>query len=165
MSKISVKVNQPSLKSIVKNVNAPKYTQEIGKVIVREMLNSIARGISPVRNERRFVKYSDGYSRAIRKQYKSITDYSSSKKVRPVNLNLSGQMLRALTYKSRRGALQIGIFTSDMAKRAKKHQLGLDGVPRRRFIPAQNGEELTVSIMRQLKNEYVKIIDSIIKSS
>jgi hypothetical protein len=82
--------------------------------------------------------------------------------VRPVNLILSGQMLRSIEYKASRGSLEVGIWDSDMVELASYHQDGTDKMPARRFIPTDNGEYLTVTIDRALLNKLKQIIkDSI----
>jgi hypothetical protein len=81
------------------------------------------------------------------------------KKVRPVNLELSGEMLDALTFRvlPSKNAIEVGIIggSADVKERAKAHHDGTKDMARRRFIPGE-GEEFAVSIMRAIRELYGK---------
>jgi hypothetical protein len=154
---MAVTVKHGSLTKLIEAVKSVRNLEELGRVAVKEMRKSLERGISPVRGERRMAAYSESYSEAIKKGW-----LEHDKKVRPVNLILSGQMLRSIEYKASRGSLEVGIWDSDMVELASYHQDGTDKMPARRFIPTDNGEYLTVTIDRALLNKLKQIIkDSI----
>lgn len=70
-----------------------KGWKKSSKLLEEDIVSSIERGASPVEKEKRFVKYSDSYTEAIKKgRY-------GNKKVRPVNLKLSGDMLKSIKSK------------------------------------------------------------------
>lgn len=163
---VKVNVNHSTLKRIVKDLDNRENKTRIANLAIEQMVYWTKKGKSPIKGRTRFAKYSDLYKNRIKRgDYKKY-----SKRARPVNLHLTGEMLSSLKSKFRRGTIEIGIFNAAMAKRAILHQRGgknEDGnyVPQRRFIPSKNGEEFITSIQRLLKNEYVKIIDSIIRNS
>jgi len=155
---MSVTVKHGSLEKLIESVKSVKNLQELGTVAVKEMRLSLERGISPVRGVRRFENYSKSYSEAIRKGYLELT-----KKVRPVNLYLSGRMLKALEFRANYAKLEVGIWDSEMSELAGYHQDGTDKMPARRFVPTEDSEELTVTIDRALKNKLIDIINRSIK--
>lgn len=62
--------------------------------IIRNIKNTISIGNSPVEGNGRFVKYSEGYKKAIKDgRYRRI---SPGKTITPVNLYLSGKMIKSL---------------------------------------------------------------------
>lgn len=90
------------------------------------------------------------------------------KKASPVNLNLSGNMLKALVFKISGNVLSVGVFDSKEKQKASDHQSGdsKKKLPKRRFIPIPSeGDEFVVSISRGLKDLFVDIIDSILRKS
>lgn len=155
---MTVKIKHESLEKIIESVKSVRNLEELGRVAVREMRLSLERGISPIRGERRLANYSASYSKAIKMGW-----LEHAKKVRPVNLILSGQMLRALEYKAQYGLLEVGIWDSEMAELAGYHQDGTDNMPARRFIPTQKSEQLAVTIDRALINKLKDIINRSIR--
>lgn len=109
-------------------------------------------GTSPVLGARRFDAYKDK------------TKYPGDKKMaKPVNLELSGDMLNAITHKVIRGGVRIGIFDKKQADKATTHIRGLNGVPQRKFMPVDDGDQFVISIQRAIRSLYVKIISDILK--
>jgi hypothetical protein len=165
--KVKTKISLPVLQDI-KELNSSRNLDKVGNLVVNEMKDSISRGLSPVRGEGRFEAYSGqkierggrskGYPFNVQKKF-------PNKKVRPVNLFLSGDMLEALTHKKKSDSILVGIFKPSEAEKAQGHQLGdpKKGLPRRRFIPAANGEEFTVSITRSIRQLYSELLDGILK--
>lgn len=151
---MSVVIKHGSLKKIIEGTKSARNLEELGDVAVKEMRLSLERGISPVRGERRFESYSAAYTKAIKKGWLE----EKGKKVRPVNLILSGRMYRAIERKARYDKLEVGIWDSEMAKLAGYHQNGTDKMPARRFIPTDKDEALTVTIYRALLNKLRDII-------
>jgi len=155
---MSVTVQHGSLTRLIESVKNVRNLEKLGRVAVKEMRLSLERGISPVRGERRFQKYSASYTKAIQKGW-----LEHEKNVRPVNLYLSGRMLGAIEFKAQRGLLEVGIWDSEMVQLASYHQEGTPNMPARRFIPDTSGEYLTVTIDRALINKLKDIITRSIK--
>ena len=149
---MTVKVNINIDKKIRGALEQKRTKERVGNQVINDMKASLAKGISPVRGERRFPAYKDPkrYPRDLKPR-------------RPVNLYLSGDMLAALKFKPLSGTgVSIGITDREQARKAKAHQTG-DGVPKRRFVPTEKGEEFTVTITRRLRDLYASIIYDIIK--
>lgn len=155
---MSVTVKHGSFERLIEAVNSVRNLQELGAVAVKEMRLSLERGISPVRGERRFAAYSASYTEAIKKGW-----LEHEKKVRPVNLILSGRMLRSIEYKAQKGLLEVGIWDAEMVELAGYHQEGTPNMPQRKFIPDTQGEYLTVTIDRALINKLKEIINRSIR--
>lgn len=155
---MTVKIKHESLEKLIESVKSVRNLEELGRVAVKEMRLSLERGISPIRGERRLERYSASYTKAIQQGW-----LEHAKKVRPVNLILSGQMLRALEYKAQYGLLEVGIWDAEMAELASYHQDGTANMPARRFIPTQKSEHLTVTIDRALINKLKDIINRSIR--
>lgn len=156
MAKVKVKTKFEILSLIDKFVdNATANT--LGETIVEEAKDNIASGLSPVRGYGRFERYKN------RKKYPG-----DLKSARPVNLNLTGAMLRAFGYRIGRekDTIEVGMIrgsASDLAK-AKAHQEGTEHMAQRRMVPGE-GEEWTVSIMRKIRNVYSKRLANLIRQS
>ena len=155
---MSVTVKHGTLERIMETLKSARSLEEIGKVAVKEMRISLERGISPVRGERRFQKYSESYTKAIKAGW-----LEHSKNVRPVNLILSGRMVNAITYKAQKGKLEVGIWDPEMVELASYHQEGTEKMPQRKFIPDTSGEYLTVTIDRALINKLKDLIKESIR--
>lgn len=171
--KLKVKHSLGILENL-KQLNAPANNKKIGDLTVRLMKDAIARGLSPVRQFGRFEEYSAAKrnraskkSRSSAKQgypFNVLTEYPN-KKVRPVNLELSGKMLNALTSKSKSDSVVVGIFNKTQEEKARGHQLGdaKKNLPKRRFVPTASGEQFIVSIQREIRQLYSELLDAIIK--
>lgn len=144
MTRVTVKLSL--LDDIRKVVSDRRVKEDAGALLIKEMKDHIASGISPVRGERRFVGYKDP------KKYPG-----DQKSKRPVNLYLSGDMLAALKfYPLANTSFQIAI-KGEQGVKARAHNDG-KGVPRRHFMPTEQGEQFTVSIVRKLKDYYARLI-------
>ena len=99
----------------------------------------------------------------------SVQSRFPEKRIRPVNLRLTGTMLDGLSYtfNAAKQMVTIGIFSGKAKLEAETHNLGTQepDVPTRQFIPTGSGQEFTVSIMRLIKEVYTKRINSIIEES
>ena len=129
---------------------------DIGRTVVTEAKRMIAEGQSPVRGYGRFERYKDR------------TKYPGKlKDARPVNLYLSGDMLKAFGHRiSGKDAIEVGMVKGSELQndKATGHHTG-DGYPvQRRFIPGE-GEEFAVSIMRAIRDIYGKRLASLIRKS
>lgn len=166
MAGIKVKVNLSIIKDIRK-LTSSKYTDPIAESILDQMKDVISTGLSPIRGFGRFEAYkAQSRNRGGKKTgypYNVQTKFPG-KKVRPVNLELSGDMLDALDYKNVRDGIELSIYKKAEAEKAKTHQQGTDLVPQRRFIPSTKGEQFITSITVSIKKMFVEALDKIIRS-
>ena len=106
-------------KKVIKDVILSKnnWQKDAPPIIIKNIKDTIGRGNSPVKGNGRFVKYSDSYTEAIKKgRY-------GSKKLRPVNLNLTGKMMKTLISRNTQGGFVV-FFTSKLAKIHSKDGAG-----------------------------------------
>ncbi len=109
----------------------------------RAIVNEINQGRTPVSgSKRRFERYSASYRRAISKGRFS----DQSKKRSPVNLRLSGKLLRSLVSNVSNGILKIS-FTD---KKAEFHQEGQGNLPVRKLLPGP-GEKFSKTIQLMIR--------------
>lgn len=88
-----------------------QWQQEAPQKIIRNIKDTIQRGNSPVTGFGRYVAYSPTYKSAI-----LAGRYSQySKKLRPVNLTLTGKMMRSLIHRRTQKGFTI-YFTSKLAR-------------------------------------------------
>lgn len=200
MADITVTVKLGAL-SAIKKLRLPKYSKQVGELAVELSKELIASGTSPVRKFGRFVEYSGqrnrraaGKSRSTSKEHGypfSVQSKYPDKKVRPVNLKLSGDMLEAFTFKTTATGALIGVFDQEQKKKAVLHNnggrvelkikrkistkvrnfihrkkaqktIGFD-IPQRKFVPSKAGDDFVISISRAIKNLYSTILEVILK--
>lgn len=150
---MSVKVNLKIAEDIRRAVSNKINQKKVGELIIEEMKDSISKGISPVRGERRFIAYKDP------KKYPA-----DLKSKRPVNLFLSGDMLASLKFYPLKGESFSIAIKGEQGAKASAHNNG-DGVPRRHFMPTERGEEFTVTITRKIRDLYAQILSDILRRS
>lgn len=149
---VKVTTNITIGKAIKSELESRRIKQVVANQVIEDIKDSVSKGISPVRGNRRFPRYKDPskYPRDLKPQ-------------RPVNLELSGDMLNTLKFKALSGtSLSVGIMDREQAKKANAHQKG-DGVPQRKFLPTESGDQFTVTITRKLRDLYARILSDIIK--
>lgn len=118
-------------------------SRALERPLKREIVQSINKGISPVKGGGRFSRYSDSYR-------ESITDgrFSRFSKTRsPVNLRLSGRLLNSIFSSSGRGTITIG-FDNELADIHTNKGAGKSRTIRK-MLP-QNNESFTRSITLRL---------------
>ena len=152
MAKVTVKVTAPQLKKIGDAVTSPGFASGFALSVIDEMKRFIRIGTSPVLGVRRFDAYKDP------KKYPG-----NQKNQRPVNLELSGDMLNAITYKVLKDGIRIGIWDTEQRQKAETHMRGLNGVPQRKFMPIDSGDEFIISIQRIIKGLYAQKLSAILK--
>lgn len=173
--------------------NADK--QFIGDTAVYEMKGLISKGISPIADAGRFpgykwvgranqaLKIARGLTKSRRKsardKAKSISKnkypYSAQKdfpgkKVRPVNLLLSGKFLANLLVRARPRGISIGFFSQPYIDIEGGHRTGgakgVNDQPQRPIIP-QGSEQLSRSIYQKLvtalRDRIIKRLESLSK--
>lgn len=145
-------------------------SRDVGRSVVKEMNRMIANGLSPVRGEGRFVRYSDqrggNYPSSVRGRF-------PNKKTRPVNLWLNGWYLSFLTYwfNVRKKYVAIGFSSKEGTKQPvpgkvrdyfEAHNEGMNrNVPKRKHLPNDEGDKFAVSVERV----YRKFFEQAVKSA
>lgn len=153
---------------ITKRLKALKLTElakkpffkEVEREIPELIKETIQKGSSPVAKggkdgtsgRIRFEGYSDSYKKQISKGYHS----DKGKKLRPVNLTLTGDMLRSLVAKA--GMKSVRIFFRD--SKAVYHNEKGAGKSKviRRLLPRDGQDSFNPSITRKLREILVKQI-------
>lgn len=195
---IKVKIKTPGLDSLnKKKIANKKFQKKLGARVLKDIMALISVGKSPVRGQGRYKGYkvdritaedrkvARGFTKAGRKaarariKAKSLSSrfYPNSvqkefpgKQKRPVNLKLSGDMLKAMKFKGITGGVKIGLIG---AKRKLKdifeaHNEGTNTkkkVPRRAILPTGASEKFTASIQRRIKNLYLARIRQLISKA
>lgn len=108
-----------------------------------EIIREISEGRSPVKKAGgRFKKYSVSYSKAIDKgRYSQF-----NKRKRPVNLRLSGKLLRSIFSRKKNGSTLIIGFNNFLADIHNRQGAGKSRAVRR-MLPTERGETFTDSII------------------
>lgn len=91
------------------NVAVRQWQQAAPPIIKRNIKALIAKGISPVKGQGSFVPYSESYKKQIK------SGRYPGKKIRPINLKLSGKMLRSLISRTTQTGFSI-YFTNKLAR-------------------------------------------------
>lgn len=141
---------------ILKDLQAfnSKITKEVVATEIIDLIKDFtSKGISPIKGERKFV------------EYKNPDTYPGSRKNRvPVNLRLTGDMMGALDFWITSTSFFIGYKNKDDSYlKAEGHNVGTKTLPRRMFIPYENGSEFNETIMRRVRDIYSRIAADIIK--
>jgi hypothetical protein len=126
----------------------------IGLATIQEMKIAIAKGISPIEGDARFPAYK--WARASKSERAGKYPWSEQKnhpdkKIRPVNLSLSGDFLDALEARPKRGGVEVGFWNRKFEKYEKGHREGANGQPSRPIIP-DDTEKFSRSILRRIEN-------------
>lgn len=122
-------------------------------ILEDEIKKSIARGVSPVEGIGRFKKYSSSYSDAI-----DSGKYHNKKK-RPVNLKLSGGMLKSLVTRPKGLDRIIIKFRSKIADYHDKEGAGKSKILRRLLPKRNTSEKFSRVIMKKVLQKYTDIIN------
>ncbi len=161
MAKVKVTVKFQILELIDRFVD-DTTANSIGTTIAEEAKQNISEGLSPVRGYGRFEKYKNP------KQYPGQLTGSLAKNQRPVNLFLTGEMLKGYWYKlsGKKDTIEVGMTrgTAFANEKAKYHQEGTENMAQRKIIPS-DGEEWSISIMRKLRDLYSKRLADLIRQS
>jgi len=165
---VKIKFNLGGMKSKINNrsVHDAATVRTIANKVIAGIKDSVSKGLSPVKGRGRF----EGYAiQRNGKGYPETADIKSEypdKKTRPVNLNLSGEMLRALKKgDTKEAGVLVGIYGSDKINMiADVHNEGRrKDMPQRKFLPTSPGEEFILSLTRLIKDIYLNRISAIIK--
>jgi hypothetical protein len=164
MFKVKIKSNiSAEVKARLKKTVDDKFISDMNSQVVGEIKRLINAGVSPVQSVeggRRFKKYKD------EKKYPA-----KQKAKRPVNLFLTGEMLREYVAEKVNGVrLTLGISknaSKEVKDRAEGNNIGTVNdkgevaIAARRFVPLK-GETYAVSVIRKLKNLYAQRIKELL---
>ena len=152
MARVRVKVNTKSLERRLKKAQ-DAMIRNVQRELPKLIIDDIEKGISPVKSKGRLQKYSDSYRNAIKK------GYIKNKKIRPVNLKLSGDMLRSIFSRTNANKLTVG-FDSEVATYHNRLGTGKSKT-KRRMLPTEKGErfnrKITLSLGELIKDTIQKI--------
>ena len=152
MTKVDLSAAQKDIDEFKKRAK-----KELVDVYKKEITESIERGVSPVKGQGRFQNYSDSYKEAIEDgRYSRFT-----KRKRPVNLKLSGQLLKSLFVKVSRKGLIIG-FDNKLADIHNNKGVGKSKTVRR-MLPTEEGEEFSRSITTRVREVLDRVAQNIFK--
>jgi len=123
-----------------------------------EIIDNILSGISPVKGQKRYAKYTEGYKNVIRKgKVRSRKKRVRGKSISPVNLQATGTLLKSFVCKIRRDRIRIA-FTDFVAEfhnvtgpRGRKDKI-------RRMLPTKPKEQFNQSITIKIQREINKIV-------
>jgi hypothetical protein len=150
---MKIKVSREGIFSVNKKLESiakveKETAREVGEAVVKEMLDQIGKGVSPIRGEGRFPRY------------KNPKKYPADQKPKsPVNLKLTGQMLDSLkfsVYSTRTGfGTEIQYSNQEAKLKEKGHRDGANGQPKRPTIPLKSlGETFSARIIRLIRDIY-----------
>lgn len=152
------------LTKATKNIIDKRTARKTGKVVVSEMKDRISKGTSPISGGGRFKKYKDA------KVYPG-----NRKGKRPVNLELSGHMLKGLksdTELEFTGGYSTDIFYdnrgkdkngSTAAEKESGHREGVNNQPKRPSLPSEPGEKFRRDITNKIRAIYSDRVLKLIK--
>lgn len=149
MSKTKVKTDFSETRSKVKLATSPQTVRRVADLLDKEVKGLISKGLSPVFGEQRFIGYKDP------------AKYPGDlKPKRPVNLEVTGDFLKAIGYEVQGSkiiyGLQDGSFLGQFTG-IYKGTLAKPARPRK-FLPLDDGARFKPSIINVLLAEIKKII-------
>jgi hypothetical protein len=124
-----------------KTINKSKV--KAGEIIKKEVVSTISKGLSPIEGQGRFQTYSKSYKEAINSgSYKKF-----GKKQSPVNLKLSGKMLKSIKALVTKSGITI-FFSSPIAK--YHNELGASKKKVIRRLLPKEGERFSLTITEKI---------------
>ena len=152
MTKVRINFSQ-SKRDLDKFVKEAK--SQIQVELKKEIVKSIERGVSPVKGEGRFPEYSEVYKDQIK------DGRYAGKRTRPVNLRLTGDLLKSLIIKATNKGLSV-IFDNKLADIHNRLGAGKSKAFRR-MLPTEKGEEFSRSITMRMKEVLSRVANKIFK--
>lgn len=127
--------------------------------IVKEVVDQIQKGISPVDGARKFQKYSESYLEAIKADHASVKEKRGQRS--PVNMTLSGDMLKSLKIVPKGEKTFLEFTGKETGDRAYFHNNSGAGKARtiRRLLPDAKGEKFN----QVLQNKFFEIVQNLMK--
>lgn len=156
-----VKVNTRVLERQLRKAQQQAANKLLGAngILATEIKSSISKGISPVKDIGRFKKYSRSYQEAIKKgRYAQF-----GKRIRPVNLKLTGDLLKSFYAKAvggEFGRYRIG-FTDEKVEYHNTKGAGKSKTIRR-LLP-KTGETFTRSIVNRVRESVLTVLKNNIR--
>lgn len=172
---------QAIVREAEKNISVGEV-EGIGRKVIREILDRVSVGISPIAGAGRFPAYKaaaeknavakearkiddpkrrKAFQKSIKKQSRKGYPYSvlgkhPGKQVRPVNLRLSGEFHKNLDAQGQvlpgRVILSIGFTDSESEAKERGHREGANGQPERPIIPV--GQERFTPAIEKIMFDY-----------
>ncbi len=170
-------------RDIERGYRSARFKKDLGKTTVKAAKALIAVGKSPVAGYGRFGAYSGqraqkgikGKGAKAKKRSAAKRGYPGSvvkefpqKRARPINLKLSGKLLKAYNWESSgKFSVRVGILSkaSNLIKiisGAHNEGVATKNIIQRRHVP-QGSEEFAISIQREIKKVYVKHLRGILR--
>lgn len=175
-----VRVNWPIVESMKKKSIVDRTTaSKVGKAVVGESKDFISKGFSPVRGNGRFKAYAAQRNQGEGPYYPdTVKGKYPSKRTRPVNLKLSGEMLNHLKWwTDRRGNIAVGLSSTSGRKtnvprrvrdKFEAHNEGTlksKNVPQRMIVPTGRNDTYASSIMRRVRGVIEKRVNELVRRS
>lgn len=156
-----------SLKKKTRDLKKPitrDFARRIGQVTVKEMKKLIKKGLSPLKGAGSFPAYRGSYGKQITKKgYVIVGGTKYRKKLRPVNLKLTGDFLKSLKYRVVKGKTgfdtKVGYFKLKSIDKEEGHRTGHNEQAERPTIPQRRLKE---DFKRTISEKYVGLIDKAI---
>lgn len=138
----------------------------IGRGVVNKMVKEMKDGRSPITG-RKFPSYKGGGAEGTYPNTAWVTKNYPGKRVTPVNLRLSGQQHRSLSWKPSRAktkkpTLTIGYFNNEAKQKEQGHARGVNGQPKRPSVPAPN-QRLSKAVQKKLVERFQKAVEQKVK--
>lgn len=143
MISLKIKWDLKQLKALLPSII--KESPKLGPPMIESIEKEMSIGKSPVEGQGRYVAYSPTYQSDIR--YGTVKKHYPEKRIRPVNLYLSGAMYKSAESKPVDGGLNI----SFKDKKAEYHNDMGAGKSKviRRMLPTKSGETFSRTIMQK----------------
>lgn len=154
MARVKVNFDTKELKDKLKFYQK-EALKEAKDYLQEEIPKEILGGRSPVKGFGRFPKYSPLYL----EQIKSGKYAEYAKKKRPVNLKLTGELLKSFFVKVKSNGLELG-FDNELADIHNRKGAGKSKTVRR-MLPTNQGESFNRSITNGLEELLVKLAKKI----
>lgn len=137
------------------------FAQKLGGDVVERIKQKISAGVSPVDKIQRYAQYKN------RASYPGL-GAKAKKPSQPVNLNLTGDMLKDLTFSVKDNKITIGFIQGKASKlslqKAATHNEGTQkNVARRQMLPTKKNQVFKPDIMALLRTLYSQFIRDTIR--
>ena len=146
-----------ALKKALGNVKPIDDTtaKQVGLDVTQAIKDFVAKGVSPIDGDGKFPKY------------KKPDRYPGKRKPHsPVNLELSGKFLNALSHKVVPDVFGKGteiFFTNNQDVKERGHRNGANGQPERPMLPTERGEDFIRQIRKIYQDYYRQRIITVLK--
>lgn len=141
------------------------FQKQLNKGTLQELVDvtrdQIKKGISPVDGAGKFQKYSESYLEAIKEKRGEVAKKGGKRS--PVDMTLSGDMLKSLEVIKRGDAVFMEFTGKDTGERAYFHNNSGAGKARtiRRLLPDAHGEKFN----QVLQNKFFGIVKKVLKKT